>query len=211
MWRKEDNNSRAKLIFDSYSPMYSTSNIASVGAIIPIPQIWKLKLRTRRWLKWVSNPGLSQSLFWNRWASSGQRHKRFWDMPCKYSHFSPFERNTVSFSCRAAFVVGFRQYCSLKGKKPTSFSKERPKKARLSTLTLFSSAAASHSHLQCAESGRHGRTLFPIGSTTGDYSMRLWQMDIPIKFFSRVGHSINHWHHPNPTETLGHFFLMNKK
>lgn len=67
-----------------------------------------------------------------------------------FTLFSIWKKCTFFFS-RTMFLVAVRQHCSLKEKKSTSFSKERPGKARHSTLPLFSLAAAFHPHLQCVE------------------------------------------------------------
>ena len=56
-----------------------------------------------------------------------------------------FLQGSISCCCQAA------QHCSLKEKQSTSSSKDRPRKARPCTLTLFSSAAAFPPHLQCVE------------------------------------------------------------
>lgn len=124
-------------------------------------------------------------------------------------HTSAHERSAVSFSLEQRLFLLTGNTVLFKKRHPyLSLTKGLEKPGPLSWL-LSSACCISPSPAVCR--GRYGTMLFSIGSATGDYCMRLWQMDIPIKFFSRVGHSINHWHHPNPSETLGHFFLVSKK
>lgn len=203
------------LLLDSCGPMFSdsTGDIARWGAVITIPQIRKLKLRTKRWLKCVSTPCLSDStthgLFTNRRTFSGQRRgQRFPDRRCKtFTLFSIWKKHAFLF-CWAAFLLAVRQPCSLKGKTSTSFSKERPSKARLA-LTVQFRCCVSPWPAVCR--AHYGTVLFLHWRCYWRLQHGLWQMGIPIKFFSRVGHSINHWHYPNPSETLGHFFSYEQK
>lgn len=120
-----------------------------------------------------------------------------------FTFFSTWKKDTFFFS-RAAFLVAVRQRCSLKEKKSVSSLKKGLEKP--GPLPWLCSVRCCILPSPAACRGRRGTMLFSIGSATGDYGMRLWQMDIPIKFFRRVEHSINHWHYPNPSETLGHFF-----
>lgn len=162
------------------------------------------------------NPGLSdfttQTLFTNRCASSRQKGDyRFQNMIHKYSHFSPLEINTLSFSAGQHFLLlSGSKHRSLKRKKSTSFSKERPRKARLSTLILFSSAAASHPHLRCVEDVMV-RCYFPLALL-----LKITARDCDKWIFPL--NSLVEWDIPLTTGTIPTqvkhwviFFLMNKK
>lgn len=67
-------------------------------------------------------------------------------MLCKHSSFSPYEGNVLSFSPRRHFLLLSGSNALFK--KSTSFSKDRPRKARPSLLTVQS---AFHPHLLCVE------------------------------------------------------------
>lgn len=135
------------LIFDSYSPLYSTSNMVSLGAVFPILQTRKLKLRIRRWLKWVSK---SWS-FWFHYPNSlhkqvcfqeTKRCYRFRNMICKHSHFSPFEINTLSFSAGQHFLLLSGSTVLLKERNPHLSLKKGLKKPR--SLPWFCSVLLLH-------------------------------------------------------------------
>lgn len=79
-------------------------------------------------------------------------------MLCKHSHFSPYERMAFSFSPGQNSCCC--QHCSLKEKKSVSFSKERPRKARPSTLSVQFYCCISP-HLQCVEDVM-ARCYFPL-------------------------------------------------
>lgn len=95
---------------------------------------------------------LPKDILQTGWASSRQRWLQIVRHAVQtFTLLSMWKKCTFSFPPGQHFLLLSGSRLLLKKRRSTSFSKERPRKSRPSTLTLFGSAAAFHPYLLCVE------------------------------------------------------------
>lgn len=119
-----------------------------------------------------------------------------------------FQLFSIRRKCTLSFSKGIISCCSnVLFKKSTSFSKDRPRKARPSLLTVQS---AFHPHLLCVEDVMV-RCYFPLALLLEITACDCDKWIFPLNSLVEWGIPLTTGNYPNPSETLGHFFLVSKK